>query len=112
MTLFETSLLVAGGALAGVVNTLAGGGSLLAFVVMALVFAHAAGPVTTNDLYWHVSTGQLLWETGGFPQAELGGRLQQAEAVEDDEKRRAHVGGDGHPQGGDTRHGHEYECRF
>lgn len=43
---------------------------LLAGIVLALVFVHAAAPVSTNDLYWHVNTGLLLWETGGFPHVD------------------------------------------
>ena len=34
------------------------------WVIALLTFAWAAGPVTTNDLYWHLNTGELLWTAG------------------------------------------------
>lgn len=40
-------------------------------LVLAVLFAYAAGPVTTNDLFWHVKTGEVLWQSGGaFPSVD------------------------------------------
>jgi hypothetical protein len=36
-------------------------------LVAAATCLWAAGPVTTNDVYWHLETGELLARAGGFP---------------------------------------------
>lgn len=37
---------------------------LILAVVLAAIAAHAGAPVTTNDVYWHIKTGEHLWQGG------------------------------------------------
>ncbi len=78
MTLFETSLLVAGGALAGVVNTLAGGGSLL--TVPLLTFAGLPADIAngTNRVGILIQNGVASW---GFWREGVPGFRQAAPLV-------------------------------
>ena len=44
---------------------------LLTGATFVSLVLHAAGPVTTNDLFWHVKTGEHLWRVGGFPERDV-----------------------------------------
>lgn len=43
--------------------------TLLAAVFLTVL--HASGPVTTNDVFWHVKTGEHLWQTGTLPDRDV-----------------------------------------
>ena len=43
----------------------------LLLVTGLLTFLHVCGPVTTNDLFWHIKTGEHLWNTGGFSSRDV-----------------------------------------
>ncbi len=46
-------------------------GRVIFVVTAALGCLVAAGPVTTNDLFWHIKTGELLWTGGVFPERDV-----------------------------------------
>jgi hypothetical protein len=43
----------------------------LALALLAAVFALTAGHVTDPDFWWHLRTGQLIFETGAIPRADV-----------------------------------------
>ena len=43
----------------------------LLLVTGLLTFLHVCGPVTTNDLFWHIKTGEHIWKTGGFSNVDV-----------------------------------------
>jgi len=43
---------------------------LLAFVLLASLFTMAAGQITDPDFWWHLRTGQLIFETRSVPHAD------------------------------------------
>ncbi|MCB9868393.1 MAG: hypothetical protein H6837_00970 [Planctomycetes bacterium] len=40
---------------------------VLPWAIALLVAVWAGAPITTNDLFWHVKTGEHLWSVGAFP---------------------------------------------
>ncbi|HEX8422535.1 MAG TPA: hypothetical protein VF634_03945, partial [Pyrinomonadaceae bacterium] len=44
---------------------------LLVFVLLAAVFTLTAGQITDPDFWWHLRTGQLIFETRAIPHADI-----------------------------------------
>lgn len=44
---------------------------LLAFVFMVVIFMLAARPIADPDFWWHLRTGQFIWETRTIPHADI-----------------------------------------
>src|SRR5688572_18407110 len=64
-TLSEES--AAGGAWAARLSTR----RLLVFVLLAAIFTLTAGQITDPDFWWHLRTGQLIYETRAIPHADI-----------------------------------------
>ncbi|MCA1594175.1 MAG: hypothetical protein LC754_16425 [Acidobacteria bacterium] len=44
---------------------------LLAFILMLVIFMVAARPIGDPDFWWHLRTGQYIWETRTIPHADI-----------------------------------------
>jgi hypothetical protein len=44
---------------------------LLVFVLLAAIFTMTAGHITDPDFWWHLRTGQLIYETRAIPHADI-----------------------------------------
>ena len=44
---------------------------LLVFVLLAAIFTMTAGHITDPDFWWHLRTGQLIFETRAIPHADF-----------------------------------------
>jgi hypothetical protein len=55
----------------GLISVLMSSRRLLVFVFMIVVFAGAARPVTDPDFWWHLKTGQYLFETRHIPYTDI-----------------------------------------
>lgn len=44
---------------------------LLVFVLLAAIFTLTAGQITDPDFWWHLRTGQLIYETRAIPHADI-----------------------------------------
>ncbi|HEX8458589.1 MAG TPA: hypothetical protein VF656_14920 [Pyrinomonadaceae bacterium] len=44
---------------------------LLVFVLLAVIFTLTAGQITDPDFWWHLRTGQLIYETRAIPHADV-----------------------------------------
>jgi hypothetical protein len=60
-----------GDGVAGTWTTFLSTRRLLVFVLLAAVFTLTAGQITDPDFWWHLRTGQLIFETRAIPHADI-----------------------------------------
>src|SRR6185503_8264847 len=55
----------------GLLNAIRSSRRLLVVVFMLVIFAAAARPIKDPDFYWHLKTGQYLFETRSIPSVDI-----------------------------------------
>jgi hypothetical protein len=55
----------------GAITTVISSRNLIVFVLLASIFTMTAGAITDPDFWWHLRTGQLIYETHAVPRADV-----------------------------------------